>query len=178
MGGDSAKIASSETTPVGVYGELYHVVRRDPFPLVPGMRQFGEGKVPERIHLLLGRRRIRGIYLDVSVTDGFHDGGRMHHVGVGLDEVEVLSESLLAFPALLIGMEHQRVLHFGSPFHEESYLGYLVHLMEGSSRLNAPGEFQHGSLPHPVAKVIRPAAYKNRRHEVILPPVVMGESPE
>ena len=57
---------------------------------VARMRQFCERQVPERIHLLLRGRRIRGIDPHITVPDRLDDYRRMQHVGMGLNQMEIL----------------------------------------------------------------------------------------
>ena len=104
---NGAEVTTAETAPVGVYGELYHVVCRNALAFVPGMRQLGERKVPETVHFLLSCRRIRRVNLHITFPYRLQDGIRMHHVGMGLNPVEILCKGNFVLLALFKTMKHQ-----------------------------------------------------------------------
>ena len=151
MGSYRAEIAASEASPVRDDRVLDHVIGRNPLAFVARMRSLGERQVPERIHLLRRGWRVRWIDLDISVPYRLDDSRRMHHVGMGLDQVEILRNSLLVGQAFLIGMQHQRVLDLPFAAHPKCNLRDLVDRVRIPHVLDGPGEFEHRLLPHPVA---------------------------
>ena len=95
-----AEITSTETAPVRVHAELYHIVGRNPLPLVTGMRQLCERQVPEGVHLLRGSRGKRRIDLDVTISHRLNYRIRMSHVRMRLNPVEILCKCPLGLLAL------------------------------------------------------------------------------
>ena len=177
MGGDGTEITTSETSSVGVYGKLDHIIRRNTFPLIPRMRQFRKRQIPVRVHLLFRRRRTWRIHLDITVTDTFHEGIRMHHIRLCLNQMEVFCESSFIFLAFLERVENQCPFFLlGFACHVKGDLRNLVHIMPASSRFYAAGQFQHGLFAHSVAQIICPAPLKNGRNQTIFPIIVMRKS--
>ena len=67
MGGDGAESTSAETAPMQTYRELDHVVSRDAFSFVFGMRQTGVGEVERVVKLVLCEGLIRRVDDEVRV---------------------------------------------------------------------------------------------------------------
>lgn len=175
VGGDRAEVAAPETATVRDDRVLDHVVRRNPLALVARMRQFREGQVPEGIHFLRRGGREGRIDLNIPVADRFDDRGGVQHIGLGLDQAEVLGEGLLALPAHLEGMERQSVRNLAPPRHPEGNLRERLDIAQIAARFDGAGQFQHRLLPHPVAEVVRGAPVQNGGQEFVLPVVVVGQ---
>ena len=178
MGGYRAEIAAAETSPVRDDGILDHIVRRDALAFVSRMRTFGERQVPERIHLLLRRRRIRRVDLDEPVGDRLDYDLLVEHVGVGLYLMEILRESAVVLQALFVGMEHERVVHAPLPLAEECELGDFLHLPEIASGLDGPRQFKHRPLAHAVAQPVGSAVQQDGAHQAVVPIVIVGQAAE
>ena len=60
----------------------------------------------------------------------------------------------------------------------EGNLRNLLHVPPAPAGLDSPCQFQHRPLAHAVAKIIRPAGLQHRRHQAILPVIIMGKPAE
>ncbi len=151
MRGNRTEVTSSETSPVGVHGKLYHVKRRYPLALVARMRLLGERKVPERIHVILACRRISRINLHVAIPHRLHKHRRMHHVRISFYYMEILSKRGLVTAAAFERIENYSIFYAAAPVHTESKLRYLPDVTHITSGLDCTGKLQHRPLPHAVA---------------------------
>ena len=105
-------------------------------------------------------RRIRRIYLYISVPDRLHKHGSLHHIGIGLYDMEILGKSNLVRAASLVGVEEYCILLTAPAVHIESKLRNLPHVTEVSSGLDGPCKFEHRPLTHTVTKPVRSAVDK------------------
>ena len=174
-----AEIAASEASAMSIDGILDHIVGRNPLALVARMRHLRERQVPERIHILLIRRRIRRIDLHITVSGTFQQGIGVHHVRMNLDVMEVLCKCPLVPLALFEGVKNQHTfLGLRLSAYIERYLWDLVHIVTASARLDSAGQFLHRLLPHSVAQIVRSTCHQHRRHQTILPIVIVGKPPQ
>ena len=125
MCGYSTEVTTSETASMGIYRELDHLECRNVLSLISRMRKFGEREIPERIHLFLGCRRPGRVYLDITVSYRLHKYRRLEHIGICLDNMEILGKGNLILTATLIGVKNDSILCTATSVHIEAQLRYL-----------------------------------------------------
>ena len=179
MGRDSTERATAKTTAVHADRPLDHVVSRDAFVLVFGVRRILEGQIIDSVELLGRHRRVRRIDHHPSVTDRLDEGRLVDLIGLDLHEAEILRMGAFVLDGLLMGCEHDSVLR---------ELGFVPcqigRLGDGMKSRKSKVESRksisylgHGLLSHAIDQEVGTAIHKDRGHEFILPVVVMGKPP-
>lgn len=135
MGGDGAESAATETATVHVDGELDHLVCRDGFAFVFGMRQARVRKVEGCIQLLACQWWVHWVLYDIDVAYFLHHTLAVHAITFFLYMTEVLSMCLLVSQTFFIRMEHDVVVFDTTRdilfTADERCLRYITNLIDG-----------------------------------------------
>ena len=189
VGRDGAEGTASETSTVDVDGELNHVVGRDAFALVLGVRQARVGQVVGVVQLGLAHGRIGRVDHHRRLACGLQDARGGIFVALLLDVAEVGRLLLLVGQALLVRVEADVAFELGRLAGQVGHLRQLrgyrcAHVLcGGQCAVVPPGlplahplyQFGHGLFAHSIHQQVGTALRQDAGAYPLLPVVVVGE---
>ncbi len=182
MGTDGAEGASAETSAVDIDRMLDHVVGRNALAFVFRVGQTGVGQVEGGIDFLGRHGRIGRIDDDKTAVDFLQQATGLHLVGLLFDVPEVLGLRLLVAQAFFVRMQHDvgglYAAGYVFPFRQIDRLRNVAHLADAHARFECPTQLDDGLFTHAVDDHVGPRVAQEASAELVLPVVVVRETPQ
>ena len=178
MGRDGAEGAAAETAAVNVHRELDHLVRRNTFVLVFGMRQACVGQVERQVQFSLAHRRIRWIDYYYLFAGLLIDACGLVLVRFLFDVPEVFCLLPFVFQTVLVRMKLQ-VAFLRLELVCQAEVSRLRQVLRQLVRFLQPlAQVCNRLFSHTVDEQVGSRIQQDGRAYLILPIVVMRQSAE